>query len=155
MEFKNLESLALHFGGLEMAITDQLHKSLEKCAARVEKTAKDEIGAYQKEIGDFPAWAALAPSTEAAKDKAGYPADSPLLATGEMRDSIQSKVYGDEAVIFSSDVKMVYHEYGTPKMPARPVMGPAVLKSQEYIERHLGQAVIRGLLGRMPRDFKR
>ncbi|MCF7536152.1 HK97-gp10 family putative phage morphogenesis protein [Pseudomonas petrae] len=155
MEFKSLESLAMHLGGLESAITEQLHGSLEKCAARVEKTAKAEIGTYQAGIGDFPAWAALASSTEAAKDKAGYPENSPLLATGEMRDSIQRKVYGDEAIIFSSDDKMVYHEFGTPKMPARPVMGPAVLRSKEYIERQLGQAVIRGLVGRMPRNFNR
>ena len=152
-DFKSLESLALHFAGLDVAIAEHLHRSLEKCAARVEKIAKDEMGTYQKAIGDFPAWAALADSTESAKRRAGYPEGSPLVANGELRDSIKSSVHGDEAVIFSDDTKMFYHENGTPKMPPRPVLGPAVLRSQEYIERTLGQAVIRGLVGRLPRGI--
>lgn len=151
--FKSLESLALHLSGLELAITENLHKSLEKCAAKVEKVAKDEIGTYQASIGDFPAWEPLKDSTESAKKRSGYEQNSPLLASGDMRDSIQSKTYGGEAVIFSSDEKMIYHEFGTSKMPARPVLGPAVLRSSEYIRRVVGQAVVRGLVGRLPRGI--
>ncbi|WP_321354528.1 hypothetical protein [Pseudomonas extremaustralis] len=149
--FKSLESLALHLSGLDLSITEHLHKALEKSAARVAKVAKDEIGSYQTSIGDFPAWAPLKSATESAKRRAGYEENSPLLASGEMRDSIQSKVYGDEAIIFSTDEKMVYHEFGTLNIPARPVLGPAVLRSGEYIRRAMSQALVRGLIGRLPR----
>jgi phage gpG-like protein len=151
--FKSLESLALHLSGLEVAIAEHLQKSLEKSALKIEKIAKDEIGTYQKTIGDFPAWAPLKDATESAKRRAGYEENSPLLASGEMRDSIQSKVYGDEAIIFSTDEKMIYHEFGTLHIPARPVLGPAVLRSREYIQRVMSQAVVRGLVGRLPRGL--
>lgn len=147
MEFKSLGSLALHMAAQEVALLVSLRDGLEKCAKKVEATAKDEIGFYQSGIGTFPAWAALADATEASKSLAGYPMDAPLLATGDMQKSITHITHMLEAVIGSTDEKMVYHEFGTPKMPARPVMGPAVLRSKEYIRRVLGMATVSGLIG--------
>jgi HK97 gp10 family phage protein len=149
MEFNSLGSLSLHFLALEVTELKHLHDGLEKCAVRIEKTAKDEIGFYQSAIGPFAAWADLADSTEASKSLAGYPANAPLEATGEMRDSITHKTSGLETVIGSADQKMVYHEFGTLKMPARPVMGPAVLRNKEYIRRIIGHAAVSGLVGGM------
>ncbi|KMN20302.1 phage protein, HK97 gp10 family [Pseudomonas weihenstephanensis] len=147
MEFKSLGSLALHLAGQEAALLASLHAGLEKCAKRVEQTAKAEIGHYQAGIGPFPAWADLAESTEEHKAKMGYPPDSPLLASGSMRASITHTTSILEAVIGSADPKMVYHEFGTPKMPARPVMGPALLTNKEFIRRTLGAATVAGLIG--------
>jgi len=147
MDFKDLGSLALHIAGQEAALLASLRAGLEKCAKKVEQTAKAEIGHYQSGIGPFPAWADLADSTEQQKAAMGYPADAPLLATGEMRGSITHTTGVLEAVIGSTDPKMVYHEFGTPRMPARPVMGPAVLRNKEYIRRVLGAATITGLIG--------
>jgi phage gpG-like protein len=147
MEFKSLGSLALHMAAQEVALLASLHEGLEKCAVRVETTAKDEIGHYQSGIGPFPAWADLADSTEEHKAKMGYPSDAPLLASGDMQRSISHATHMLEAVIGSTDKKMVYHEFGTPKMPARPVMGPAVLRNKEYIRRVLGLATVSGLVG--------
>ena len=147
MEFKSLGALALHLAGQEVALLASLHAGLEKCAKKVEATAKAEIGHYQSGIGPFPAWAALADSTEEQKAQMGYPADSPLLASGAMQASITHTTGALEAVIGSTDEKMVYHEFGTSKMPARPVMGPALLTNKEFIRRTLGAATIAGLIG--------
>ncbi|KAF1004102.1 MAG: hypothetical protein GAK36_00127 [Pseudomonas sp.] len=147
MDFKDLGSLALHMAGQEAALLASLHAGLEKCAKRVEQTAKSEIGNYQAGIGPFPAWAELADSTEEHKAKMGYPPDSPLLASGSMRASITHSTSILEAVIGSTDPKMVFHEFGTPKMPARPVMGPALLTNKEFIRRTLGAATVAGLIG--------
>jgi hypothetical protein len=149
MEFKNLGSLALHLAGQEVSLLASLHAGLEKCAVRVERSAKDEIGFYQDGIGPFPKWEALADATEAAKSLAGYPMDAPLLASGDMQKSISHKTHALETVIGSTDEKMFYHEFGTPRMPARPVMGPAVLRNKEYIRRVLGMATVSGLIGGM------
>lgn len=147
MEFKDLGSLALHMAGQEVALLASLRAGLEKCAVRVEQTAKAEIGHYQTGIGPFPAWAELAESTEERKAKMGYPADSPLRASGDMGESFGHTTSILESVIGSTDPKMVYHEFGTPKMPARPVMGPALLTNKEFIRRTLGAATVAGLIG--------
>jgi hypothetical protein len=147
MDFKDLGSLALHMATAEVALLASLNHGLEKCAVKIEATAKDEIGFYQSGIGPFPAWATLADATEASKSLAGYPMDAPLLATGEMRNSITHTTNALEAVIGSTDEKMFYHEFGTLKMPARPVLGPAVLRNKEYIRRVLGAATVGGLIG--------
>lgn len=147
MDFKDLGSLALHLASQEVALLASLHAGLEKCAVRVEQTAKAEIGHYQAGIGPFPAWADLADSTEERKAKMGYPADAPLEASGEMGRSFSHVTHGLEAVIGSTDPKMFYHEFGTLKMPARQVLGPAVLRNKEYIRRVLGAATVAGLIG--------
>ncbi|MDY7559965.1 hypothetical protein QN366_04815 [Pseudomonas sp. CCC3.2] len=147
MEFHSLQSLALHMATAAVAEIAALEHGLEKCAKRIEKTAKDEIGHYQSGIGPFAAWAPLADSTETRKAEKGYPADSPLLATGEMRDSITRKTHALEAVVGSTDPKMVYHEFGTPKIPPRPVLGPALLRNKEFIKKTIGHAAVSGLIG--------
>ena len=64
-----------------------------------------------------------------------------------MRDSITHEVHGLEAVIGSTDPKMVYHEFGTAKMPPRPVMGPAAFRNKDFILKVIGKAAMSGLVG--------
>lgn len=147
MDFKDLGSLALHMAGQEAALLASLHAGLEKCGKQLVSTMKAEIGHYQPGVGQFAAWADLADSTESHKAKMGYPADAPLEATGEMRDEFTHEVSVLECIAGSKDPKMVYHEFGTPKMPSRAVVGPALLTSKEFIRRTLGAATVAGLIG--------
>jgi phage gpG-like protein len=113
----------------------QNHPGLELCAQLVEQTAKEEIGQYQAEIGPFPAWAELAESTLEQKERLGYsPPDNPLWREGELEKSISHEVENDEATIGSDSEIMIYHEFGTSKMPMRPVLGPALVRNLEIIE---------------------
>lgn len=150
MEFNSMGSLALHLLAAEALVLKEMRDGLEACAVKIEATAKTEIGHYQPAAGPFAAWADLADSTEAEKARKGYPADAPLEASGAMRESITHKTETLETVIGSTDPKMVFHEFGTMKMPARAVMGPAVFRNKEYIRRVLGQAAVRGLVGGAP-----
>ena len=145
-EFKSLAEFSLKLLELQVSTVIELHHGLKRVAEAVEKTAKSEIGTYQNAVGPFPAWADLADSTEAHKAAMGYPADAPLLATGEMRDSIEHHVEGLEAEIGSNDDKMIYHEFGTTKMPPRPILGPAAYRNKHKIEMILGHATVLGLL---------
>lgn len=139
--------MALTLVEREVAMAEALHAGLKKVAARVEKTAKAEIGRYQAEVGPFPAWPALADSTEERKAALGYPADAPLFATGEMKDSVEHQVEGLEAAIGTPDPKMVYHEFGTSRMPARPVFGPAGFRNRDTIRKLVGAAAVAGIIG--------
>lgn len=142
----SLAEFAVKLVELQASEVLALHHGLKKVAKLVEQTAKAEIGQYQDAIGPFPAWAPLTDSTEAQKERMGYPADSPLLATGEMRDSIEHEVHGLEAEIGSNNDKMVWQELGTDRIPARPVLGPAAYRQRHKIERIIGHAAVTGLL---------
>nr|WP_199065122.1 hypothetical protein [Chromobacterium sp. ASV5] len=150
MEFNSFGGLALHMAGLHVEVAKKLQEGLERCAERIELEAKAEIGQYQAAAGPFPAWEQLADSTEQEKARLGYPADSPLLRTGAMEGEIAHSVGLLEAVIGAKDTPagriLVYHEFGTPKMPPRPVLGPALFKSRSFIEKTIGQAAISGLV---------
>lgn len=147
MEFKSLGALAIHLASKEVAIVDSLEHALEKCAKRLEDTMKSEIGNYQPGIGPFTEWADLADSTEESKARNGYPADSPLLASGKLANSFTHTRSSLEAVIGSTDPVMVYHEFGTIHMAPRVVVGSAVLRNKEYIRRTVGLATVTGLIG--------
>lgn len=144
--FDSLTSFVMHLAAAEVAVHLAEHRALDQAARLIEREAKAEIGHYQPEVGPFPAWAPLADSTEKQKENAGYPANAPLLATGEMRDSIRREVAGNEAVVGSDEEKMVWHELGTSKMPARPVLGPAAFKNQEAIGKLIGAHVVSAIL---------
>ena len=146
-EFSSFGGLARHLTGVAVTVKVAEHHGLKQVAQLVEATAKAEIGHYQPKVGPFPAWAPLADSTEAQKAAKGYPAGAPLEASGQMRDNITHQVEGDEAVIGSPDERMVYHEFGTSKMPPRPVLGPAVYSNKAKIEQIIGKAVVAGLMG--------
>jgi len=121
--FNSFASFATHLQVLAIETKLVKHAVLEAAAEEVQDTAKGMIGFYH----DDPHWEALSPEYEAAKVRAGFEPDAPLLRTGEMRESIRYVVAtdGSMAVVGSDDQKMVWHELGTDKMPPRPVMGPA------------------------------
>ena len=147
IEFNSLGDFARHLIGVEVAVKAAEHKGLKKAAVLIENAAKAEIGHYQGAAGPFPAWAPLADPTEASKARKGYPAGAPLLASGDMRDNISHQVSGHEAVIGSPDDKAFYHEFGTSKMPPRPIFGPAVFSNKAKIQRIIGAAVVSGIIG--------
>lgn len=145
--FGSMGELAMHLAERQVKALGELQSGLKEAATVVQNDAKDSIGEYQDEVGPFQAWAPLADSTESAKIAKGYPVDAPLLATGEMRDSIVKEVQGLEAVIGSMDEKLAFHEFGTVHMPPRPVLGPAVFRNREKIEKILGAAGLSALVG--------
>lgn len=114
---------------------------------RIEKTAAASIGHYQPAVGGFVAWAPLALSTVADKERAGYPTPSPLKASGEMLESFGHEVHGLEGIAGARDPKMIFHEVGTEKMPARPVWGPAGFNNKAAIEMLIGAAVVGAIVG--------
>lgn len=142
--FSSFAALAAELVTVELGMYETLHHGLERVAAKIEKTAVDEIGHYQDAVGSFPAWPLLADGTEDAKAKAGYPADAPLLAAGDLKASYEHRTEGLEAVIGSDNPTAEYHEFGTSKMPARPVLGPAAFENKEAIHQLVGEAAVSG-----------
>lgn len=135
MNFGSLAEFAAFAGGLVAEVEHVKHDALEEGAVIIETEAKRVIGTY-----DYN-WAPLAPSTLEKKA-----ADTPLLETGEMRDSIEHKVDGSEAYIGSDNDKAVWHELGTAKIPARSFLVGAAQHKEKEVGHLIGQKVVAKLI---------
>ena len=147
-EFEDLALFAVHLASLEVAVRQEMQRGLKRALVVIENDAKAQIGHYQGEVGEFPAWAPLADSSEKEKDRIGAPLGAPLLRHGGLYASFEHEVLAfDDGVVGSTDPTLIYHEFGTEKMPPRPVLGPAVVKNRERIQQILGKAIVQGILG--------
>lgn len=145
--FDSMGKFALHLAERVIAGRAALEEGLELAAQVIEKEARDELGTYQSAIGPFPAWEELAESTKDSRVAAGYTENDPLLASGAMRDTFGHERERLEAVIGSTDEKMIFHEFGTSRMPPRPVFGPAVLRKEKEVAALIGAAGVAAIVG--------
>jgi hypothetical protein len=98
--------------------------TLSEIAILIRDKAKASIGHYSYN------WPPLADSTIARKS-----ADTPLLETGALRDSIEATVFLDRAYVGSNDQNAVYQELGTSKIPPRSFLLSSALASKKDISR--------------------
>ena len=123
--------------------------ALEIAAQMVEKEAKVEIGTYQRtNMGPFTKWAELTPFTKRERIRLGYNGNDPLLRSGDLRDSIShdTDASGLEAVIGSTDQRMVYLELGTKWIAPRSVLGLAAYRKQKAIVKLVGGMYVAAML---------
>ena len=101
----------------------------------VEKEAKTAIGTYRFE------WTPLQPETVARKARG----DTPLLETGELRDSIEHIVgrEGTEVVgyVGTNNPIAKYHELGTRHIPPRSFLGEAAMRQEHKIHKMMERTI--------------
>jgi hypothetical protein len=106
----DLGGFAAHLLTIEADLELAREVCVEKACRMIEKEAKAAIGTYRYD------WEPLKPETVARKARG----DTPLLETGELRDSIEHVVVreGKEVVgyVGTNDPIEKYHEFGTSKM---------------------------------------
>lgn len=94
--------------------------AIEAMAALICDEAKRVLGSY-----DY-GWQQLAPSTQADRVQHGFPANEPLLRSGELRDSIDYTVISNhEAEVGSNLDVAVFQELGTIHIPPRSFLAAA------------------------------
>jgi phage gpG-like protein len=113
---------------IKEALEIEIQVALTEIAAKIAEDARNKIGHEQHD------WAELADATIASKEQKGEPTPDPLLATGELRDSIQFVVEGHTAVIGSDDPVAVYQELGTETIPPRPFLSSAAAENAGLVE---------------------
>ena len=158
---KNLTSfaqLAKEFERASRLMPVAFELSMQKSALLVEAVAKAEIGTYQRVgMSPFPEWEELKDSTKAAHSRAmaaGNAApdagvNTPLLVTGQMRADIWHEAAAMGFVV-GGDKILEYQELGTPTIPPRPVLSPAIHKSTPEILAIVGSSVEKTLAGQTP-----
>jgi phage gpG-like protein len=98
--------------------------------------AKDLIGVPK------PEWPPLKPETLARKDGV----NTPLLETGEMRDSIAWNSDQHEGYVGSNSEILRYQEFGTSRgIPPRPVLGLAAAQNEGKVEEIAEKDVARAI----------
>ena len=131
-QFKSLTAFGNHLQRLALVGHEVTHHIADEAGGEVERSAREKIGVYQAAAGPFSAWAPLADSTLARHSQAGL-GDTPLYFSGQLRESFSHVTEGKTTTVGSTDPVMVYHEFGTSRMPPRPVLGPAMFESREQI----------------------
>jgi hypothetical protein len=147
-ELGSLGAMAMELALRVPMIALELHEGLEEIAKRIEATSKAEMGVYQDAVGPFQGWAELAEATKDERVAQGYTENDPLRRSGETAETISHQTEGLTAEIGSPDQKMAWFEFGTDKMPARPVLGPAAFHNKAIIQKLVGAAAMSGLIGR-------
>lgn len=140
-------------GEMTIAVKEVERSAMDKATRIVQAEAKREIGSYQDQAGQFVAWAELADSTLADKERKGFGTPDPLLRTGDLRDGIERRVeqsgflgITEGAVGSDSDIA-VYQELGTQKMPPRSFLGGAAFRMADKVAEVLGASVVAALVG--------
>ena len=138
----------------------EIKVGLTQSAVEVHKTAIEKMGKYQPQIGPFEGWAALAASTVREKLQAGSAGDDPLIGhyppgqkksiyPTSLRQSITMEVAEMEAQVGTNDPVGEWQEFGTPTIPPRPFLRPALYQNEEKIKEimktTLGMALMRTL----------
>jgi len=149
IELANLMELAVEMEVAAEVLEVKANKaSLREAAQLVTRDARAQIGTYQPAVGAYPAWEPLAPSTEEEKARIGVPENAPLYRFGALKASFRQDPPTEDSITFGSiDEVMEYHEFGTVKMPARPALGPALLKNIDRIQQIFGINAVRAIVG--------
>ncbi len=145
--------MAIDLGAFRLIVETEWAENIERgIDAAMERSCKIVQARAKGLIGhEQPEWPPLDESTIAEKQRLGYPVPAPLLRTGEMRDSIQWEAPehdGDDTVgwVGSNNEKAVYHELGTSRIPPRPFLLLAALRSEAQFRELMGDAAFRALL---------
>lgn len=103
-------------------------EALDHAGEYLQEKIKENIGTYNLD------WPPLSPETVAKKG-----ADTPLLETGALRNSIEHQVVDHDAVeVGTNDEKAKYHELGTDKIPPRSFLVGTAVKEEEKLVEMLG-----------------
>lgn len=138
--FDSIGAFVRHMTTIGATLPEAEHRALDKGSEIVLAEVRKIPGTYQ------PGWAPLASSTIARK-AAG---DTPLLETGEMRDSYERKVISNErASVGSNDAKAVTHELGNRHVPPRPVLLTAAVRKEGAVRKVVGKTIFHHL-GSLP-----
>lgn len=146
-EFQSFGAFGRHLLAISAVGEEVTHHLAEKAAEIIKDDAQKRIGEYQEYTGPFNSWKPLAEATVADRIAQGFTPDDPLLRTGELRDSIEAVVKGNEAVVGSTSEIAMYQELGTAKIPPRPFLGPAIYDSKNSIGELAAKTIVAWVSG--------
>jgi phage virion morphogenesis protein len=108
--------------GRARAAAGDLRPLMDQISAALAEQTEDAFERERDpETGE--AWARLAPSTIEQREEQGYWPGLILQRTGDMADSIVADAGADFASLAIDQPYAFWHQVGTERMPARPILG--------------------------------
>ncbi len=106
----------------------------------IEQTAQQALSAAAERLAETIR-AALSTPAPAEPGLASIGHDAPWLRTGALRGSVSVQADGGRVRVVSADKAARAQEFGTARMPPRPVLGPAAAADGRAIADAVGLAV--------------
>ncbi len=132
MSFSSFAALGTAIAGLAVELDRHAHEAMEEGCQILEDSAKGALGDPAYPFG----WPRL---SQATIDKHG---DTPLLDTGEMKESIKHTVVSShEGYVGTNSTYAKYQEFGTSKIPPRPFLGGAIHAKRDEVVKCFGHAI--------------
>jgi HK97 gp10 family phage protein len=139
-----LQEFETQLARMESRLVPELYIALQRIGEATQDVARAMPGV------EHSFWPPLAESTIEDKVRKGFPVPSPLRRTGEMAESYKYELRpGELAVAVGSEEKTaLFHEFGTSRMPPRPVLSRAMMEILPFARRMLGSVANSILTGR-------
>lgn len=139
MGIMNLAQAAARMAAAEADLEAARAPMLAAACQMVAEKSRGLIGHPQ------PSWPQLAPETIKRKDGVA----SPLLETGEMRDSIEWNADSNHGYVGSNLDRALFIECGTSKMPPRSFLALAAMEEAPAVVKMMSKVVGAALGGRL------
>jgi phage gpG-like protein len=134
MSLFTLLSFAAKLGAIEADLKLAGQGLIAEWCWAVRENARKAIGTYEY------SWPPLAASTLARKNE-----DTPLLETGQLRDSIGIELHHNRGVVYTNDPYSEFHEHGSSHEQPRPFMLPSALLAtgelHKWADHYIGAAL--------------
>ncbi len=135
--FASIDAFLAHMARVQVELPHAQRRGEEVAGKALAHLAYALVGT------EYERWASLAESTVARKEARGQTgrvsATDPLYATGEYRISISYQIEGGALLVGSTDPIAPFLEFGTSRMPERPVFGPMM-----FVHGHAAADLIAG-----------
>lgn len=138
-DFYTLAGFVAKLGAIEHDMNELGPALVRRACQMVCDAAKDSLGS------DDWGWVPLQPETIARK----LNGNTPLLETGELRDSIEWTAHGLHGEVGSNLDRAVWMEFGTSRgVPPRPFLAGAAARREDDIHKLVGRSVQAVLAGK-------
>ncbi|CAH2606142.1 conserved protein of unknown function (plasmid) [Rhodovastum atsumiense] len=145
--FRDMDSFVKQFSSVPRRVTTAQARALDRCARLLEKDIKGQFGHYQPSIGELLAWKPLAEATMEERKARGYAPNEPLLAGGELRDSVSHQSDASRAIVGSTLEYARWIENGTFRTPPRPTFGRTAIGKAKDVAKIIGDATTKEIGG--------
>ncbi len=123
----------MKIGGTARALAEKLAR------LPIERAARAALAASAEQLAETVRAALSTPVP--AEEAAPLSHDAPWLRSGALRDGVSVQLDGDRVRVVSADKAARAQEFGTARVPPRPVMGPAAAAQGQVVADAVSQAV--------------